>query len=173
VIAAGAHSALLTGPIGLRLPLQGAKGYHRDREPGSGAPTLGKTVMFGERSVYCAPMSGFLRYAGTLEFSGLNLDLRKPRLEQLSRSASLYLHDDQAESSRSEWCGLRPCLPDGYPAVGAVPGVRGLFVATGHATLGLTLGPVSGKLLAEIILDGRASMNIDAFGVDRFTRRHR
>jgi D-amino-acid dehydrogenase len=170
VVATGAYSASLTKPLVPKFPLQAAKGYHRDSPPGAEKrPSLSKTVMFGERSVYCCPMSGFERYAGTLEFSGINHDLRRPRLEQLTKSADLYIHDVEHRDFRSEWCGLRPCLPDGYPAMGPVPGIRGFFLATGHAMLGLTLGPVTGQLMAEIILDGAPSINIRAFGVERFT----
>jgi len=169
ILATGAYSSSLTRPLGVKLPLQAAKGYHRDKDAAvEGAPLLGKTVMFGERSVYCAPMSGFLRYAGTLEFSGVNHDLRRPRLEQLTKSATLYLHDVEGDDFLSEWCGLRPCLPDGYPAIGPVSGYRGLYIAAGHAMLGLTLGPITGQLMAEIVLDAKPSMDIGTFAVERF-----
>ena len=69
-----------------------------------------------------------------------------------------------------EWVGLRPVTPDGLPAIGAVPGPDGLYVATGHGMLGLTLGPVTGKLLAESILDGRASLPLEPFDPGRFSR---
>jgi D-amino-acid dehydrogenase len=68
----------------------------------------------------------------------------------------------------SEWCGLRPCLPDGLPAIGPAPGIPGLFVATGHAMMGLTLGPVTGQLVAECVLDGAPSTDLRAVRVDRF-----
>jgi D-amino-acid dehydrogenase len=113
-------------------------------------------------------MSGFMRYAGTLEFSGVNHDIRRPRLDQLTKSAALYLREVEDQDFQSEWCGLRPCLPDGYPAVGPVPSVRGLYAATGHAMLGLTLGPVTGQLMAEMILDGKPSIDVRAFAVERF-----
>ncbi len=169
VICAGAYTSQLTKKLGIPLPLQAAKGYHSDRDLGSGGtPNLGITFMLGERSVYCTPMGDFLRLAGTLEFSGLNHDIRRPRLDQLTRSAKQYVKGIEDVKARSEWCGLRPCLPDGYPAVGPIKGIDGLFVATGHAMLGLTLGPITGKLVSEMVLDGRSSIDINEFGVDRF-----
>ncbi len=69
---------------------------------------------------------------------------------------------------KSEWCGLRPCLPDGLPAVGAVPRYPGLFVATGHAMMGLTLGPVTGKLISDCVLDNSLGLDITALRPDRF-----
>ena len=118
--------------------------------------------------VFCTPMNGFVRFAGTLEFSGVNHEIRRPRLEQLTKAAGRYLNTMENATVRSEWCGLRPCLPDGLPAVGPLPRYPGLFLATGHAMMGLTLGPVTGKLIAECILDGSASLDIRALRPERF-----
>jgi D-amino-acid dehydrogenase len=169
ILATGAYSPGLTRGLGLRLPVQPGKGYHRDMptEPG-GEPLLGITCVLSETSVFCTPLEGFLRLAGTLEFSGINHDLRRARLDQLTDSASLYLGGLGAGPPSSEWCGLRSCTPDGLPIVGPVPGIEGVFVATGHAMMGLTLGPVTGRLVAEYVLDGRPSQNVEALGADRF-----
>ncbi len=169
VLATGAYSIELARRLGCRYPLQAAKGYHRDRTPSEGVtPALRTTCMLGERSVFCTPMDGFVRFAGTLEFSGANHELRRSRLEQLTASARQYLKGVGDAEARSEWCGLRPCIADGLPAVGPVPGYRNAFVATGHAMLGLTLGPVTGKLISEYVLDGAPSLDLSAFRVDRF-----
>ena len=169
VLAMGAHDAALVTKLGYRMPLQPAKGYHRDRVPRVGVtPSLTQPCVLGESSVFCTPMNGFVRFAGTLEFSGVNHVIRRPRLEQLTRAASRYLDGMEEGESVSEWCGLRPCLPDGLPAIGPLPRYPRLFVATGHAMMGLTLGPVTGKLVAEWILDGMPSMDVDALRPDRF-----
>ena len=169
VVAAGAYSHALTRALAIPLPLQAAKGYHCDRALASGGtPSLGITFMLGERSVYCTPMGDFLRLAGTLEFSGLNDDIYAPRLAQLTNSAMEYVKGMEEVEPTSEWCGLRPCLPDGYPVVGPVPAYRGLYLATGHAMLGLTLGPITGLLLSEMVLDGTPSMEIPELRADRF-----
>jgi D-amino-acid dehydrogenase len=169
ILATGAYSLHLAARLGYRLPIQPGKGYHRDRDVASGgAPPLNITCMLGERSVFCTPMDGFVRFAGTMEFSGLNHDIRRPRLEQLTESANVYLAGVGDTGSRSEWCGLRPCTPDGLPIVGPAPGCDGLVIAAGHAMLGLTLGPVTGKLVAELVLDGAPGREISALRVDRF-----
>jgi len=124
--------------------------------------------MLGEKSVFCSPMDGFVRFAGTLEFSGLNEEMRRSRLEQLTNAAAMYLDGVGEAESLSEWCGLRPCIADGLPVVGPVPGYRSVFVATGHAMLGLTLGPVTGKLVADYVLDGRPALDVAALSADRF-----
>ena len=115
-------------------------------------------------------MNGLVRFAGTLELSGVNHEIRRPRLEQLTNAATRYLRTMQDATIKSEWCGLRPSLPDGLPAVGPVSRCPGLFIATGHAMMGLTLGPVTGKLRAECVLDGASSMDITALHPERFSR---
>ena len=169
VVATGAYSAHLLERLGWPLPIQAAKGYHRDRTiAAGGTPNLSIACVLAEHSVFCTPMDGFVRFAGTLEFSGVNHVLRRARLEQLTRAADLYLTGVGDGPSRSEWCGLRPCTPDGMPIVGPVPGCDGLYVASGHAMLGLTLGPVTGQLVAGMILDRQPSADIKALRVDRF-----
>ncbi|MFQ5691127.1 MAG: NAD(P)/FAD-dependent oxidoreductase [Gemmatimonadota bacterium] len=169
VVATGAYAPALLRPLGLHLPVQAGKGYHRDLPVGlAGAPPLRIACVLSETSVFCTPMDGFVRFAGTMEFSGLNHELRRPRLEQLTTAAREYLDGVGEADPLSEWCGLRPCTPDGLPIVGPCPGYGGLLVATGHAMLGLTLAPVTGTLMADYVLDGTPSMDIGALRVDRF-----
>lgn len=169
VLATGSYSPGLLRSLGVRVPIQAGKGYHRDRDPDEGgSPPLEVACVLGERFVFCTPMDGRVRYAGTLEFSGENHVMRPRRLEQLTESAKEYLQGVGDTPSVSEWCGLRPCTPDGLPVIGPVPGHPGIFAANGHAMLGLTLGPITGQLMAEYILDGAPSMNLDALSVARF-----
>jgi D-amino-acid dehydrogenase len=168
VLATGAYTAPLVERLGLKLPLEPAKGYHRDVTTEASAPLLREACVLAERLVFCTPMGSFTRFAGTLEFSGVNHDIRRPRLEQLTRAAQEYFTGLPQLKVVSEWCGLRPCLPDGLPAVGAVERCPGLYIATGHAMAGLTLGPVTGKLIAELILTGKTSLDIGALRPERF-----
>lgn len=168
VLATGSYSGNLTRKFGLHLPVRAGKGYHRDLELGdAGARPLGVACILAETSVFCTPMAGFMRLAGTLEFSGVNHEMRPGRLKQLTTAAEAYLSGIRDAVIRSEWCGLRPCTPDGIPYVGPVSGQSGLFVATGHAMLGLTLGPVTGKLIEGYVLEGRTSIPAGALGLER------
>jgi glycine/D-amino acid oxidase-like deaminating enzyme len=72
-----------------------------------------------------------------------------------------------------DWAGMRTMSPDGLPYIGAVPGRDGLYVATGHATLGITLAPLSGELLAGLMLEDRHDALLDAFDPRRFAGRAR
>ena len=169
LLATGVYSQQLLRDLGPGLPLQPAKGYHRDVSTADGeSPGLTLSCLLAEDVIFCSPIDDFVRLAGTLEFSGLNHDLRRSRVDQLTRGAAKYFDRIGTGDTRSEWCGLRPCLPDGLPAVGWVPGVEGVFVANGHAMMGLTLGPITGRLVAESILDRRPSFEIGAMRPDRF-----
>lgn len=172
VLATGAYSPELMASLGCPLPIQPAKGYHADRRRGEpGTPTLSVPCLLGERAVFCSPMGDRVRFAGTLEFSGRNHAIRRDRLHQLDAAAQRYFTVGELPDPVSEWCGLRPCTPDGLPVIGEVPGCVGAYVATGHAMLGLTLGPVTGRLVADLVVRGSTSLALGAFRADRFGRR--
>ncbi len=158
VLATGPFSLSLGRRLGVRLPVQPGKGYHRDLPVGDdGAPPLDIACVLHERSVFCTPLDGVVRFAGTMEFSGINDVMRSERLNQLTTSARIYMPGLGSAQPVSEWCGLRPMAADGLPIVGAISGVEGVVVATGHGMLGLTLGPVTGELVADQVLGGETS----------------
>lgn len=168
VLATGAFSMRLARSVGARLPVQPGKGYHRDVDIGpNGAPRLRVACVLHETSVFCTPMDTFVRFAGTMEFSGENDVLRRARLEQLTRAGRLCFPQLGTARPKSEWCGLRPMSMDGLPIVGPLGGVEGLSVATGHGMLGLTLGPVTGEIIANHVL-GPGDERIEGLSPDRF-----
>lgn len=150
VLATGPFSLELSRRLGVRLPVQPGKGYHRDVAVGpGGAPPLRTACVLNETSVFCTPMEGFVRFAGTMEFSGLNNVLRRARLRQLTEAGRTCFPRLGDAEPISEWCGLRPMSADGLPIVGPLAGIDGLSIATGHGMLGLTLGPVTGRIIAK------------------------
>ena len=170
VLTTGSYSQSLTEKFGFRLPVQPGKGYHRDvKFSGQGATSPKKTFVMSEASVFCSPMGEFTRFAGTIEFTGMSHELNRERLDYTTSSAEKYLHGLEDAEILSEWAGLRPCTPDGIPCVGPVPGYSGFFLATGHATLGLTLAPITGKIMEQCIAgDDRQSLEIEAMSIARF-----
>ena len=168
VLATGPYSRQLARPFGVRVPVQPGKGYHRDVDIGpNGAPPLRIACVLAEHSVFCTPMDSAIRFAGTMEFSGENEVMRPERLRQLTHAARAAFPDMGTARPRSEWCGLRPMSMDGLPIVGPVPGVEGLVLATGHGMLGLTLGPITGEIVASQVLAGSDS-RADGLLPDRF-----
>jgi len=113
-----------------------------------------------ETFIAVTPMGGRLRLAGTLEISPLDAPPMPRRLAMLADGARAYLRGLDASRASEHWSGWRPCLADGMPAIGWVPGAEGLMLATGHAMLGMTLGPVSGELVADLIDGHRPSIDL-------------
>ncbi|SVA51328.1 uncharacterized protein METZ01_LOCUS104182 [marine metagenome] len=170
ILSTGSYSQRLTQKFGFQLPIQPGKGYHRDvRFSLEGAPEPEQTFLMSEASVYCSPMGEFTRFAGTIEFAGMSHELNRERLDYTTSVAAKYLHGVEESEVISEWTGLRPCTPDGLPCIGAVPGYSGLFLATGHATLGLTLAPITGKIIEQCVLGGTDKFpEVQELRVDRF-----
>lgn len=167
VIAAGVWSSEIARSIGLRVPMQAGKGYHVMITPPPSMPST--SCVLNERHVAVTPMEGTLRLAGTVELSGINHDMVERRIDMLVRSARLYFRELAGTQVVSKWCGLRPCTSDGLPVLGPTA-IDGVFLATGHAKMGFTLGPISGLLLSELILDGAPSIPIEALSPDRYAR---
>lgn len=165
ILAAGIWSTELARAAGVLIPMQPAKGYHVEL---TGGPALASAGVLTEVFVACTPMDGRLRLAGTLELSGINDRIVAKRVDMLLAGARRYLEGIDAATIGPPWCGLRPCTADGLPIIGWTSRVGRLFVATGHAMMGFTLGPLAGRVASECILDGAPSVDLAAFSVDRF-----
>ncbi len=166
VLAAGAWTPHLARLAGTRVLMQPGQGYHvhlRDRVPPVGTP------MIFQESVFAAtPMSGELRLAGTMEFVGLDLELRDEAALRLLTEARMYLDGLEDAASFDTWCGLRPCTPDSLPLVGRSSRLGNLYLATGHAMLGLTLASATAHAIADLIVDGRSSLPVDPLAPARY-----
>ncbi len=150
VVALGSYSPLLLAPIGIRVPVYPVKGYSltvpiRDA---SGAPE--STVMDETHKVAVTRLGERIRVGGTAELAGYSRQLHEARRDTLVHVVS-DLFPAGGDVSRAEfWCGLRPMTPDGTPVVGATP-VVGLFLATGHGTLGWTMAAGTARLIADVV----------------------
>ncbi len=164
VLAAGAWSTGLARTCGLRIPLQGGKGYHLVLDDTESRPTT--TSVLAERFVAVTPLEGGLRLAGTVELAGLNTTMNEDRCHQLLKGAAEYIRGIEKARIRSTWCGLRPLTAGGLPAIGWADRVDRVFVATGHAMMGFLLGPLTGRLASEAILDGASSIDLTPFNLD-------
>ncbi|MGW5449504.1 NAD(P)/FAD-dependent oxidoreductase [Streptomyces asiaticus] len=167
VIAGGAWTPRLTGPLGFRLPLQAGKGYGFDFRP---APVRLRTATYlSEAKVAVTPLTSGIRLAGTMEFTGLDENVDTVRAGAIADSAGRYFRTWDTTAARPRaWAGLRPMTPDGLPAIGPVPGYDNVLVAAGHAMLGITLAPVTGHLVQRMLLDGTVPPEVEPFLPDRF-----
>jgi D-amino-acid dehydrogenase len=166
LIAAGSWSPLLTRKLGVKIPIQAGKGYRINtvRETGITIPAL-----LVEAKVAVTPMNGFTRFAGTMELTGFNDNINPRRVKAISNSVSNYyqgLSLTKEEEATADF-GLRPCSPDGLPYIGRTHKYKNLIIASGHAMMGWSLGPPTGKLVSEIISDKKLSLDIKPFHPDR------
>ena len=148
VVAAGVWSGGLAGSLGLRLPLEGGKGYHVDVDARPGDPDL--PVWLHENRVVITPLEGRLRLAGTMELTGTDRGVDPRRVEAIVAAARRAVPRLGSRPTLEVWRGLRPCTPDGLPVIGRVPDLENAILATGHGMWGLQLAPVTGRLVAAI-----------------------
>jgi D-amino-acid dehydrogenase len=168
VVAAGVWSGQLLRGVGVHVPMEAAKGYSVTAR---GRGTLPRHAFYlAEAKVGCSTFGDALRIAGVFDLTGIDLTLRRRRIDMILRESAVYFRDWEPQEVELAWAGLRPYPPDGLPVIGPVPGRKDLVVATGHGRLGITLAPVTGKLVADILLEGASPPELEPFRVERFAR---
>jgi len=166
VLAAGSWSEKISKKMNLNLPIQPGKGYSISVPRPTGI-TIPAILM--EAKVAVTPMKEYTRFAGTMEFSGINDTISKQRVEAIAKATTdfypdLIINETEKADAKS---GLRPVSPDGLPYIGQSSSLKNLTVATGHAMMGWSLGPITGQLVSEIISDKKTSMDITGFSPNR------
>ena len=168
VLAAGSWSPQLARDLSLRIPIQPAKGYSatfKRPDPSPSMPLVCEEARFG-----ITPMGETLRIAGTLELAGFDLAINELRVRTILRSVPQFLPQLQPEKMEliELWRGLRPCSPDGLPYLGRPKTLENLVVAAGHAMIGVSLGPITGKLVAELVAGEEPSIDLGLLRVERY-----
>jgi D-amino-acid dehydrogenase len=166
VIALGPWSDELARSFGLRLPFFVKRGYHMHYEA-KGNAGLTRPVLDLERGYLVTPMTGGLRLTTGAEFARRDDPPSSAQLDRVERFAR-ELFPVGARKDPKPWLGRRPCLPDMRPVIGPFPGKPGLWLDFGHHHLGLTLGPVSGRLLAEMMSGEAPLVDPAPFRAERF-----
>ena len=165
VVAAGARAIRLLEPLGIRVPLETERGYHVMLPmPGLSLTT---TISNKSRSFGITPMEHGLRVAGTVEIAGLEAPPDERRAKALVASVRTMLPDVNVEGHRF-WMGFRPSTPDSLPFLGEARSRPGLFLAVGHGHFGMTGGPPSARMLANIIAGKAPGLDPTPFRPDRF-----
>lgn len=169
VLAAGSYSPLLAAPIGVRIPVRPAKGYSVTFDLPDSGVALGLPVVDDDLHAGVIPLGRALRIAGTAEFAGFDLTLRRERIRSLMQLAQEILPTAGLNpASAKPWCGLRPMSADGVPIIGRTS-VSNLWVSTGHGHLGWTMAAGSAKLLANMISGEAPSLDPQPYSLDRFS----
>jgi D-amino-acid dehydrogenase len=168
LIAAGAWSNVLLKQVGFAVPLQPGKGYSLTFR--SVPVRLRRPVYLDEARVACSPFDEGLRLAGTMELSGFGTGADPRRLAMIAHAAARYFDSWNGRMHYDAWVGMRPMTPDGLPAIGRVPGLDNVFLATGHAMLGITLAPATGEAIADLICGQPPNVDLAPFDPARFAR---
>ncbi|TYK52900.1 NAD(P)/FAD-dependent oxidoreductase [Actinomadura decatromicini] len=159
VIASGVWLGGLARRFGVRALVQAGRGYSfsvpMDRVPDG-------PVYFPAQRVACTPMDGRLRVAGMMEFRDPEAPLDPRRIDAIVAAARPLLRGADLDDRRDEWVGSRPCTRDGLPLIGATRSPN-VYAAGGHGMWGITLGPATGSLLAEMIATGRRPAELAPF----------
>ncbi|HYE30683.1 MAG TPA: FAD-dependent oxidoreductase [Methylomirabilota bacterium] len=168
LLAGGSWSAELAKSVGLKIPMQAGKGYSLTLEKPPEKPAI--CAILTEARVAVTPMGSKLRIGGTMEIAGLNEDVNPVRVQGIIKSVPRYYPNfrDEHFAGVKPWRGLRPCSPDGLPYVGRTRRFNNLTIATGHAMMGLSLGPVTGKLVSETLSGGKPSIDLTLLNPDRY-----
>jgi D-amino-acid dehydrogenase len=171
VIAAGVWSPRLGSQLGVELPIEAGKGYHVDVASGEDDPEL--PIWLHEDRVVITPLDGKVRFAGTMELSGVNHDVSRRRVDAIGAAVGRVLPDLASRPSAHVWRGLRPCTPDGLPVIGRVPAVENATLASGHGMWGLQLAPVTAELVRRVITGDDDAGELASLRADRFQIRDR
>jgi D-amino-acid dehydrogenase len=168
VLCGGSWSPALAGKLGLCLPMQAGKGYSLTLPKPRQLPQI--CSICTEARVAVTPMGDALRVGGTMEIAGLNEDINPVRVRGIIDSFCRYFPNFTPAdfAGIQPWRGLRPCSPDGLPYVGRTAKFINLSLATGHGMMGLSLGPVTGKLISEILSDEKPAWDVSILSPDRY-----
>lgn len=170
VVCGGSWSQTVTSDLRVHMPLQAGKGYHLTLSKPRRKPGIGAILVEGRVAV--TPMGETLRFAGTMEIAGLHERINPARLNGIKKSVMRFYpqfgEDDFKDAGI--WCGLRPCSPDGLPYVGRLAAYQNLSAACGHAMMGLSLGPITGRLMAQILSNRKPEFDLTLLNPDRYNR---
>ncbi len=168
VLATGSWSGEVAARLKINLPMQAGKGYSftiQNVEKNIRIPSI-----FLEARVAVTPMGTTLRFGGTMEITGVDHTISMNRVKGIVDSIPRYYPEMKVAMPKQAevWHGLRPCSPDGLPYIGRSSRIKNLIFATGHAMMGLSLGPGSGKIVADLITGATPEVSLAAFYPERF-----
>jgi len=168
IICSGAWSDSLSASVGIEMPMQAGKGYSITLQNPPFHPD--HCGIFAEAKVTMTPMCQTLRFGGTMEIAGTDKEPNKKKLTGLKKSVCEFLPQFEIQDLDTDlvWVGLRPCSPDGLPYIGRFDTFSNLYASTGHAMMGMSLAPASGKIITEIITNGHSDQSHPKISPERF-----
>lgn len=166
ILAAGAWSPVVARGLNINIPVQPARGYSLTMRATQSMPR--QALLLGERRVAVTPMGDLLRFTGRLELGPLDTTVNLRHITGIQQAVREYIKMDEKLEITETWAGLRPTTPDGLPIIGFSPRHANLVVATGHAMLGLSLGPGTGQVLVALANGSKPPFDLRPLSVERF-----
>jgi D-amino-acid dehydrogenase len=168
IMTGGSWLPQLSKLAGLSIPVMPGKGYSF-MEANSAHPIIHPALLI-EARVAVTPMNGQVRFGGTMELAALNDKINMNRVEGIVHSIPQYYPELQVEVPQTNkiWYGFRPCSPDGLPYLGYSKKLKNLIVAGGHGMMGISLGPATGKMVAELADRTTLSADIKLYDPERY-----
>ncbi len=168
ILCGGSWSPIIARELGLKIPIQAGKGYSLTLTQPRELPQL--CSIFTEARMAITPMGTSLRFGGTMEIAGLNDDINPIRVQGIIKAVPKYFPKFTPAdfAGIQPWHGLRPCSPDGLPYLGRTAKFSNLILATGHAMMGISLSPITGQLVSEIVSGEKTSFDLNLLSPDRF-----
>jgi D-amino-acid dehydrogenase len=168
LVCGGSWSPEMTRELGLKIPLQAGKGYSLTLPHPRQLPQI--CTILTEARVAVTPMGNTLRVGGTMEIAGLNDEINPVRVQGIIDSFCRYYPEFKPGdfAGIQPWRGWRPCSPDGLPYVGRTRKFQNLSLATGHAMMGMSLAPITGKLMAGLLAGENPALDLSLLSPDRY-----
>jgi len=166
VLAAGSWSPVIAKDLGLRLPIQPAKGYSITVKRTRSCSEI--PLSLADHKVAVTPMGEQLRISSSLELVGYDASINRQRITATRRAVNLYLSGIDELELIQIWSGFRPNTPDTLPIIERNDTYANLILATGHDMLGMTHSLITGKLVSEIIAGKKPSVDLNPFRLSRF-----
>jgi D-amino-acid dehydrogenase len=167
VIATGVWSGALARKLGLSVPLEAERGYHIELWEPNFMPKA--PVMVASGKFVATPMDGRLRIAGVVEFGGTEAGASRAPLNLLKKNG-IAAFPGLKWKEMTEWVGFRPAPADSIPVIGEIPGIKGAFTGFGHHHIGLTGGPKTGRLLAQMIAGRQPNVDVSVYSPARYAQ---
>ena len=167
VFAAGAWSSSLAASLECEIPVEPGKGYSVTMTNPDTMPT--HPMLMPEKHIGVTPFDDGLRIASMMEFAGFDSSIPPFRIEQLQDSAKPFLKNPTGPVIEDTWYGWRPMTWDSLPIIGRTADLSNALLATGHNMLGLSLAPVTGKAIADLVAERPTDVPLDAVSPTRFS----
>ncbi len=171
VFTTGIYTSKIAKKFNLNLLMQAGKGFSFIKNKNE-ALNFSTPMILAEKKVAITPYENMVRFGGTMMLGDNDLSINKRRINNIRKAANSYINnlDIQEDEMLDQWAGLRPCSPDGIPYVGKSKEIKNLTIATGHAMMGVSLAPLTGQIVSDLISETNINEDIKKMSLYRFTK---